>query len=732
MLFEYRKENLMTSGFTKIRKVWLMTAAVLPMTVLLSACPLAAPTAPPSVFDKNHRLVFPRTTQGITIDGAATDSAWADGFQFKLEQGTTNPAAQLRGVSTATDFYISIKVDGDPGYDQFDSAVFLINPDGAPNNYHRLIIQPCGAGGANCSGVGGISNITPVIKYQKDDLAGATVPWDAGDTTSVAGADIRASNVPGGTNNSWQIEMRIPKTGSAFGNFNDNWMGLHASAIVADDPNEEAVVYSWPQNRYITGPIDGIGGTGFPAVAQWGAATLSTAFGDGVSLSYHEFGTNQADPSAIARDAPNIFHAWAINNNQTSGGSTLVTANDVTATFTIRNYGLGDNWPNVPVSGNPSAAVDIPPAQAHLFETGAWNLTPQQVTDYTAFPNQCVKVTLSTTDPNTIINQGELMRNMHFVTVNSPFEATAQLGLDGFEKFMDRENPQLVLREAFVNLDPEFKWDSRLAGAEKVGDNRWLASFKQGNEQKLGVWVSPDDRLQIPSTRHVVAPGTGGRDTKPIQIPVKPDSVITLIADGSIQRGDMPLTASGISPASLRASDKSADLGKLAEGRPDRYGALLGSFDGFKTSFVIGAGASLKVPSNAQSLSLIINDSEEGYAKQEGRGFDVQAIASGITPWMRANFPELNAKESRGHILLPLGINLPAWIVRGQYATRDHVIINKKKFKIFLPAGSFGYWIRDVGRVPVPRQPPIGRVDDLLRPEAINGATILKRLDDGN
>jgi hypothetical protein len=720
----------MTSSFAKIRKSWLLTAAVLPMTVLLSACPGTTPTAPPSVFDENHRLVFPRTTQGIAVDGAASEPAWADGFRFELEQGTMHPAATLRGVSTETDFYVSINVQGDPAYDEYDTAVFLINPDGAANNYHRLIIQPCGGGGANCPGGGG-NNITPVITYQKDDLAGSTVPWDAGNTTSVAGVDIKASNVAGGANNSWEIEMRIPKTGSAFGNFNDNWMGLHASGIVADLDNEDAAVYSWPQNRYITGEIDGIGGTGFPAVAQWGSATLSTAFGDGVSLSYHEFGTNQADPSAIALNAPNIFHAWAINNNQASGGPTLVTANDVTATFTIRNYGLGDNWPNVPVSGNPSAAVDIGPAQAHLFETGAWSLTPQQVSDYTKFPNQCVKVTLSTTDPNTIINQGWLMRNMHFVKLNSPFEATAQLGLDGFEKFMDRENPQLVLREAFLNLDPEFKWNSRLAGAEKVGENKWLASFKQGSEQKLGVWVSPDDRLQIPSTRHVVAPGTGGRETKPIQIPVKSYSVITLIADGSIKRGDMSLTASGISPASLRASDKSPDLGKLAEGRPDRYGALLGSFDGFKTSFVVGAGASLKVPSNAQSLSLIINDSEEGYAKQEGRGFEVQAIASGITPWMKANFPELNAKESRGHVLLPLGINLPAWIVRGQYATRDHVIINKKKFRIFLPAGSFGYWIRDVGRMLVRPQPPIDRVGDLVRPEVIRDATINRR-GDGN
>ena len=683
----------------RIKAIAVSTAA-LSTALMLGGCP-PTPIAP-SGFDLTQRLVFPRTTQAVTVDGEAAEAAWGDGFAYELEQGTMDPAATLRGVANDTDFYISLKAEGNATADEFDTAVFLLNPTGNDTDYHRIIISPCGAGGAGCPG-GGAVNIVPTIQYQTGQKSGSTVNWNGAVQNSVPGVDIKASNGGGGVNNHFAVEMKIPR--SALGGFSDNnWMGLLVNGIVADLNTEEAVVYSWPLDRHIIGEIDAVGGTGVPAVAQWGNATLSTAFGNGVSVVYNEFGSNQANPSEIALNAPNSFHAWAINNS--SAGGTPVAADAVSATFQIRNFGLGNDWPNVPVSGNPAGPANIPGASAHLFETGVWALNATQQANYTTYPNQCVRVTLSSSDADTVIATPTVMRNMHFVTINSPFEARAQLSLDGFAKTIDRENPRLLMFENFVNLDPEMRWETRLAGAEQVGETWWQAMLKSGEGQPLGVRVSPDDRLRLESTRTTVPVGTGSANSKPIEIPVESGGILTLIADGTIDLGGFTVSAGGISPAGLRQADRGVDRGKLAEGRPERYGTLLGSFDGFRTHFPIGGGATIRVPEGARLLSLVINDGEEGYRRQKGEGFSVQAIPGKVTPWMRSRFPELQRKtEGAMPMFLPFGANLPAWVIHGQYATRDTITIGGKSFRVNLPAGSFGYWIRDVGTVQSPGVP---------------------------
>ena len=114
----------------------------------------------------------------------------------------------------------------------------------------------------------------------------------------------------------------------------------------------------------------------------------------------------------------------------------------------------------------------------------------------------------------------------------------------------------------------------------------------------------------------------------------------------------------------------------------------------------------VKPGKGARVLSLVINDGEEGYRQQKGEGFSVQAIPGKVTPWMRSRFPELQRKtEGAMPMFLPFGANLPAWVIHGQYATRDTITIGGKSFRVNLPAGSFGYWIRDVGTVQSPGVP---------------------------
>jgi hypothetical protein len=670
----------------------LTTASTLPLFLLLTGCPPAQPPAPGNVFDLNSRLVFPHTNQAITLDGQAAEAAWADGFDYELEQGSTKPDGTLRGVATESDFYVSAKFNGDTSYDGYDSVVFLINPSGANNNYHRIIIQPCGTSGAGCPGDAPGTGLTPAIQYQTGTLSGSTVNWTGPvQNGPPPGIDIKSANIPGGTNNSWSIEMKIAK--SSLGGFTDNWMGMLVNGVVADMNTETGVVYSWPENAYITGEIDAPGGTGYPDVAKWGEATLSKGFGNGVSVAAYEFGSNQANPSQIALDKPNSFYAWAINNTSTAG--TLVPAADVKATFTIANFGLSNAWANVP--GNPAGAVTIPAAGAHRYETALWNLSAAEVTNYTNNPHQCIRVTLTSTNPGTVIVQPSVQKNMDFVTVNSPFESKATLDARSFGQWMATDKPYFRLREEFLNLEPEMDWQTRLAGAEQRGKDTWLVPAG-GDSGKLGVWVNPSDKLQLPSTRVPLKPGTGGPGTRPMVAKVEAGSLVTLLVDGDLKLGPIAVSGGGISLEQARGAKIDLGRGELPQNAPDRIGAVLGSFDNFATSFVVGNGVTLRVPAGASVLSLKINDTEKGYTMQGGDGFSVQVVPGKMFPWMTYAFPQLATDgRSKGPTMLPLGASLPSWIAHGYYPTNDYIVINKKRLKIERPAGSFGYSIRDVG-----------------------------------
>lgn len=701
----------MTTANIRFTRSLIVSASALPMALLLWGCPPPVPTPPPPGFDNTSRLVFPRTTQTIVVDGTTADlnftdgrmeAAWADGFDYELEQGSPKPDGTLRGVATEDAFYLAVKFNGDPAYDGNDAALLLINPTGAAGNYHRIIVEPCGPTGAGCPGGGGV-NLAPTVQYQTGTLSGGSVAWSLPVQNSLPGGiEVKASNVPGGTNNSWAIEMRIPK--AALGGFNDNWMGLLVNGIVADLNAETATLYSWPEHSYITGEIDAVGGTGYPQVAKWGVATLSTAFGNGVSPSYYEFGSNQANPSQIALNQPNSFHAWVINN-QSSGGQ-LVAAADVKASFQIANFGIGDDWPDVPVAGNPTAPVTIPAAGAHLFETGLWTLNGTQQGQYSPpHDHQCVRLTLTSTNPDTVILQPTLQKNMDFVTINSPFRSTATLSIGGFEKDMSRDNPRFVLREEFLNLDPELRWDTRLGGADPTAARMWTATIKDGTSRRLDVLVNPDERLTLPSRRAAIKPGS----PRPVDVEVEPGSLVTLIVDGSVKLGPVEVGGGGISVGQARSADINLGRRELPQGRSDRIGAVLGSFDGFKTSFVIGNGVSLQVPAGASVLSMMINDTDTGYAMQGGDGFSVQVIPGKVSPWMLTEFPQLAARgraTAAGPVMLPLGVNLPSWIIHATYPTDDFIVINGKRLRIMRPAGSFGYMIRDVGvnrdRTPTP------------------------------
>jgi hypothetical protein len=120
-------------------------------------------------------------------------------------------------------------------------------------------------------------------------------------------------------------------------------------------------------------------------------------------------------------------------------------------------------------------------------------------------------------------------------------------------------------------------------------------------------------------------------------VPVKAGQVLTIIATGQIflQPGERK-TPNGPDGVQIKFDQ---NLTTAAASAPrfllnssfynpfDRVGALIGSFDGFKTSFVIGSNSTFMVPEGASTLSLAVNDVAGGFSDNTG-AFVVNIIPS--------------------------------------------------------------------------------------------------------
>lgn len=647
---------------------------------LLAAC--TTPT-PVSTYKTSFRLAIPKTTNAVTLDGLAGEAAWTNGFRFNMEDGSGLPAATLRGVADANAIYLFAEVE-DTNFNDADVLVIGLNPDNTTGNYRRIHVFPCKPAGV-CDDNGSGQNAT--VEYWTGSNTGSGYTWTAV-PAAAAGLLAKTATTNDGVKKVWSVEVKIPR-GTPFNFVDTNFFGLFVD-VARTDPTlglfGEATQYTWPPNDFIGGvsenDILSMLESGTLAPSRWGNATLSGAFGNGVSISANDIRTNHpSDPGKIRINQSNIFSATAANYS--SSGGTLVTANNVNATFKIANNGLPalGSFANVPVSGNPTLEVDIAPTAAHTYQTGSWALTPQQKIDYTNNPNQCIRVELNSSDPNTVFVNKTAMRNMQFVTTSSPFREKAALTAKGFE--VPGNRVAFTLRERFINFDPRLRWTTEIGNATRNPSNErvYRAELAAGGEGQLDISVTPPE-IRIPSEAVAIPAGTGG-PRAPVKLAVRPDELLTFISSGTVFTGGEEVTAAG-----GKATDEKS-------GRP--AGALIGSFDGFeRSSFVIGTTATIKVPADAQTLHLKTHDTPAGYEKQRGEGFQLQVVRTPIEKWMLQANPDLGRKVSGADVFMVVGSNLPTWILRGERDTGRFVNIGGKAFRVFEPVGSFGYIVKRI------------------------------------
>ncbi len=164
-----------------------------------------------------------------------------------------------------------------------------------------------------------------------------------------------------------------------------------------------------------------------------------------------------------------------------------------------------------------------------------------------------------------------------------------------------------------VQPTPSGLWDFRNAseiGLVPVkGDPGWYRLPIKGGETKRLTVHFNGEPLPYQPVQHKLTP----RDTasREVRMAVKPGEVVTVLGFGGIdvdgKRGPLPTTsATGV----IDPNKEHQRRYRLRGGpyAPDQYaGALIGSFDNWETSFLIGREASVIVPNDAKMLAIAAN-----------------------------------------------------------------------------------------------------------------------------
>lgn len=665
------------------------------LSLLLGGCPGGGTVG--ANYNANEKLAFPVTTSPVTIDGR-TDSTvdeWKKSFKFYLEDGASTSASFMRGMSDAQNLYLYFEVEDTGGYDGNDVVVLAFNPTNASNDYKRLLIYPCQD--VSCASIP--AGFAPHVSYSSGSEAGGVVTWGALTEGLPPGVEIKANAAPSMMNERWSVEVKIAKASYPF--LANNFFGMFADVIATDPnlgPNGTSYQYTWPTGGYIGDDVfSNLIDAKLP-LPRWGNVTLDTSlFPAGLQIT--GFGNVGTDPSRISLEGNNEFFATVANSPAGTGAEPDSTG--VNATFKINNIGLSPNWTwtNIPSATNPTAPPQtIKSRQYMALSSGDWVLQTtgnyqgsgkSQRAFFTENPHQCVRVDVAQSGGGSPITR---QYNMNFVQVNSPFDVAPQISTGAWRKYFPRAQ-SVMLQEQFLNGGPGFEWDSKFEGAEAAGRHRWLINALKDDTQKLRTSILAGPSLKLPSQQFKLDPAAMSAG-KTLDIPVRGGTVLTLLTDGEAAIGKARYSAAGMTEEAAKRAEIKAEpvRDSLRPGTVARVGALLGSFDDFRTSFQIGTGSTVFVPYSAQQLRL-------RFAKGvpfEGGGFDLQVVMTEANPVALDGNSLASMRAAKGPVLLPLGMNLPMHIVRGTLNTGMGVTIGGKKFVVGVPMGSYGSLVRSV------------------------------------
>ena len=548
-----------------------------------------------------------------TIDSLATETVWAPGVAVDT---LPNSCGEFIGIPPAPPVTLFALNDGINLYMAFDI------PDSSANANDALFLffDPNHGGGAAPAADDrafrlqfnnvAANNTVPSAQH----FTGTGAAWSAPIAGLPAGVEAKYTRHAAGSGK-WQVELKFPFTGPTVG-FAFVYLN-ETGAAVGDcdgDGQDDDFYATFPT---LTLPAN----TNLPAdvanPALWGnldfgpqpptvgfEAPLCCQSADITFVpSGQPFTANV--PVQITARVHNL-HATSVANNVnveirvhnfgTGGGVVSPPFPILTSIAAINamNTATGSvNWPAPPAGIHGCIRAEIkPPTLSQYFISGG-NGTAQHNIDVACIP------------------QGG-KKNLAFVTFNPEPNADVRIRLA----------QQVLLPRGFEGLRFELQQPDR--------------PLRPQEEMQVALEVTAAANApitQLPTQKAQVAPSAGGTavppliertGTAPVSVAVNSGDRLHLTASGEVDiDGSGPLSASGPDGKDVSGSARERRMLLGSEGASRFGGALIGSFDGFKTSFIVGAEATVTVPEDAKYLLLAVNDFDQGFGDNTGAGFQI-------------------------------------------------------------------------------------------------------------
>jgi hypothetical protein len=313
---------------------------------------------------------------------------------------------------------------------------------------------------------------------------------------------------------------------------------------------------------------------------------------------------------------------------------------------------------------------------------------------------------------------------MDFVCV--PGGATAMfkfsIGWAAFANYNPANGKEMFIQAQRMNMAGQDGWNFKLSDPRQqisqMNENVFVARLR--GEQSIAASLDvlaprPEVMGRTLKENLIVPPKAGGRQSNaaipsgeaPIYVKVSPGSTL-LVANYSFHDNDEqfvdldgqrdlfpPNGPGGVPNAILQRALEQASEFKLLLAPQAPLGALVGSFDNFKTAFLIAEGAQLKVPANAQFLALGINDAIGLFEDNSGPGFRVKVIqrspgqtGSLLEGLESSLIPVAHAQRPAERVVIPIEEVMPTLCLNGYEKTGAVRTIGGTKHELYRYIGN--------------------------------------------
>lgn len=558
----------------------------------------------------------------INIDGTINEAVWPAAAVIDT---LPNNCAEFAGAPAPPPVTLSALNDGVNLFMAFD----IPDSSAQATDALFLVFDPNHNGGAQPEGGGtpdqallltlnntAASNTAP----NAQNFTGTGAGWSAAVAGLPAGWDAKYTRITAGTGK-WQLELRRPSAGLA-ATIGFAALYLNETGPAAEDctpfpgdgeiddfyarfPNDLSIA-----NPHITLP------TNFPAPNAWANLNFGppppTVGFQGASCCSSPAITYVPNVQPFTPGVPVDIRATVHNFHASS------VATNVNVEIRVHDFGTG------------GVVVSPFPLQTQVPSITASNDAVTNAVNWSGPPaglHGCIRAEIKPPTTNQYFIQGGAATVQHNIDV-AEMEVGTQEALNLMTFNPEKEQPlkiklftQVLMPAGFRGLTFELKQlDRELKAQEQVPVKLLVTAAADTPLTKVTA-----QKAQVPPTAGGAVRSHEGGGSEPVVITVKAGDRVHISATGEVDiDGRGPIPASG--PAGQDVSKTMGEQGSFLLGGKSAArvgGALLGSFDNFASSFVIGSEGTVTVPSEVDQLKLAVNDVHGGFADNGGKGFEV-------------------------------------------------------------------------------------------------------------